>query len=198
MAESITALEYDQLAEHAAPSDHLRPAGQTAKDEIVFSGESRNMAMGIAMLGAGVGAFVAGLTHTFFAQAIAITFILWGVLFLYNDLLLQTRRFTITDQGLKIDVPMRLWSRSRLWEWKDVSRLDVITYKRDIDVENSTIQIHHQYPGEIALEREDRSFEPELAQLIIARAGLKPDKGTAGVDLGDLPTGRNATYTWKK
>ena len=95
------------------------------------------MAMGIAMLGAGAGAFVLGLTHTFFAQAIAITFIFWGLLLLYNDLLLSTRRFTITDEGLKIDVPMRLWNRSRTWEWNDISRLDVVTYSRDINTKNA-------------------------------------------------------------
>jgi hypothetical protein len=198
MAESISAMDYDKLADPTAPSDHLRPESQASNNEIVFGGESRNMAMGIAMLGAGAGAFILGLTHTFFAQAIAVTFIFWGLLFLYNDLLLTTRRFTISDQGLKIDVPMRLWNRSRLWEWKDISRLDVVTYRRDIDVENSAIQVHHQYPGEISLDREDRGFEPELAQLIIARADLKPVKENAGVDLGNLPTGRDATYTWKK
>ena len=186
MAESITATEYNQLAD------------QAAKNEIAFGGETRNMAMGVAMVGAGLGAYVTGLTHSFFAQAIATTFILWGILFLYNDLLLTTRRFTITDAGLKIDVPMRLWSRSRLWEWKDISRLDVVTYRRDIDIKNSTIQVHHQYPGEISLDREDRAYDAALAQLIIERAGLKPDKGTAGVDLANLPAGQDATYTWKK
>lgn len=198
MAESITAMEQDRLADHTAPVDDLRPVDQAEQHAIVFGGETRNMAMGLAMLGAGAGAFVLGLTDTFFAEAIAITFILWGLLLLYNDLLLSTRRFTITDQGLKIDVPMRPWSRSRLWEWKDVSRLDIVTYRRDIDPENSTIQVHHQYPGEIALEREDRNFEPELASLIIARADLKPVKETAGLDLGNLPTGQDAMYTWKK
>ncbi len=142
------------------------------------------------MFGAGLGAYITGLTHSFFAQSIATTFILWGMLLLYNDLLLSTRRFTITDEGLQIGVPMRLWSRSRLWEWKDISRLDVVTYRRDIDVENSTIQIHHQYPGEISLDREDRAFDPELAQLVIERAQLKPTKDTAGVDLANLPHGR--------
>jgi hypothetical protein len=186
MAESITATEYNQLA------------GQETKSEIIFGGEKRNMAVGIAMFGAGFGAYITGLTHSFFAQAIATTFILWGILLLYNDLLLTTRRLTITDAGLKIDVPMRLWSRSRLWEWKDISRLDVVTYSRDIDIENSMIRVHHQYPGEISLDREDRAFDPELAQIVIERAGLKPAKETAGVDLANLPVGQDATYTWKK
>jgi hypothetical protein len=197
MAESITAMEQNRLADHTMPIEDQR-SEQAAQNALVFGGESRNMAMGIAMLVAGAGAFVLGLTHTFFAQAIAITFVFWGILLLYNDLLVSTRRFTITDQGLKIDVPMRLWNRSRLWEWKDISRLDVVSYSRDINTKNAVVQVHHQYPGDIALEREDRNFDPELAQLIIARAQLKPAKETAGVDLGDLPTGIDATYTWKK
>jgi hypothetical protein len=197
MAESITAMEHNPLADHTAPIEDAR-AAQAEDSGLAFGGESRNMAMGIAMLGAGAGAFVLGLTHTFFAQAMAITFVFWGAFFLYNDLLLSTRRYTVTDAGLKIDVPMRPWSRSRLWAWKDISRLDIVTYRRDIDPENSTIQIHHQYPGEIALDREDRNFDPELARLVIERAGLKPDKSAAGITLANLPTGRDETYTWKK
>jgi hypothetical protein len=197
MADSITAMD-NQLADHTQPLNAPQAAKAAADDGLVFGGESRNMAMGIAMLGAGAGAFVLGLTHTFFAQAMAITFAFWGAFFLYNDLLLSTRRFIVTDEGLKIDVPMRLWSRSRLWAWKDVNRMDIVTYRRDIDQENSNIQIHHQYPGEIALDREDRNYDPELARLIIERAGLKPDKSVGSINLANLPTGRDATYTWKK
>jgi hypothetical protein len=197
MAESITAMEHNRLADHTTPVNEPR-IEQPGQNDLVFGGETRNMAMGIAMLGAGGGAFVVGLTHTFFAQAIAITFVFWGLLLLYNDLLLSTRRFTITDEGLKIDVPMRLWNRSRTWAWDDVSRLDVVTYSRDISTKNAVVQVHHQYPGDIALEREDRNFDPELAYLIIDRAKLKPGKETAGLDLGNLPSGIDATYTWKK
>ena len=46
MAESITATEYNQLAD------------QETKDEIVFGGETRNMAVGLAMFGAGLGAYI--------------------------------------------------------------------------------------------------------------------------------------------
>jgi hypothetical protein len=196
MADSVTTMEQSQLADHTTPIAQATAPKQ--EEGLVFGGETRNMAMGIAMLGAGAGAFVAGLTHTFFAEAIAITFIFWGLFFLYTDLLLSTRRFTVSDEGLKIDVPMRMWSRSRMWAWADINRLDVITYQRDVDLANAMLQVHHQYPGEIALEREDRNFDPELARLIIERAGLKPDKDTAGTDLANLPAARNATYTWKK
>jgi hypothetical protein len=196
MADSVTTMEQSPLADHTTPV--AQAAAPKQEEGLVFGGETRNMAMGIAMLGAGAGAFVLGLTDTFFAEAIAITFIFWGLFFLYTDLLLSTRRFTVSDEGLKIEVPMRLWSRSRVWAWADISRLDVVTYQRDVDLSNAMLQVHHQYPGEIALEREDRNFDPELTRLIIERAGLKPDKETAGTDLANLPAARNATYTWKK
>jgi hypothetical protein len=196
MADSVTTMEQSPLADHTTPVAQATAPKQ--EEGLVFGGETRNMAMGIAMLGAGAGAFVLGLTHTFFAQAIAITFVFWGLFFLYTDLLLSTRRFTVSDEGLKIEVPMRLWNRSRMWAWSDINRTDVVTYQRDVDLSNAMLQVHHQYPGEIALEREDRNFDPELTRLIIERAGLKADKDTAGTDLTNLPVARNATYTWKK
>lgn len=199
MAESVTTMENAQLADHSAGQGALGTDETSAPDNaLVFGGEKRNMAMGIAMAGAGAAAFVLGLTTTFFAQALAVTFILWGAFFLYTDLLLSTRRYTVTDDALQIDVPMRPWSRSRTWAWQDISRMDIVTYRRDVDQENSVIQIHHQYPGEISLDREDRNYDPALAQIVIERARLKPDKATAGIDLANLPTGRDATYTWKK
>jgi len=58
--------------------------------------------------------------------------------------------------------------------------------------------VHHQFPGEISLDREDRNFDPELAMLIIERAKLKPDGEAAGVDLANLPLGKSTILTWKK
>jgi hypothetical protein len=200
MADSVTTMEQAQLADHTLDETGRAGQGNAAAEDnaLVFGGETRNMAMGIAMAAAGAAAFVLGLTTTFFAQAIAITFIFWGLFFIYTDLLLSTRSYTVRDDGLEIDVPMRPWSRRRTWAWKDVNRLDVVTYRRDINQEHSNLQVHHQYPTEIALEREDRNFDPALARLIIERAQLKPDKEAAGVDLSNLPTGKDATYTWKK
>lgn len=195
MAESVTTMEHAQLAEHTGSAT---AADSAADNALVFGGETRNMAMGVTMIAAGGSAFVLGLTDTFFAQAIAITFVFWGLFFVYTDLLLSTRRYTVRDDGLLIDVPMRPWSRNRVWAWQDINRLDIVTYRRDIDQTHSNLQVHHQHPGEIALEREDRNYDPVLARLIIERAQLKPDKATAGVDLTNLPTAQDATYTWKK
>jgi len=169
-----------------------------ANDVIVFGGETRNMAMGVAMLGAGGAAFISGLTHTFFAEAMAWTFIAWGVFFLYGDLLLATRRFIISDEGLEVKIPFRFWSRDKLWAWKDVNRMDIKIDGRNTHAKDCELQVHHQFPGEISLDREDRNYDPELAMLIIERARLKPDGEAAGVDLANLPLGKSTILTWKK
>jgi len=179
-------------------STNLPAQSAPARDVIVFGGETRNMAMGIAMVGGGAAAFLAGLTHTFFAEAMAWTFIAWGAFFLYSDLLLATRRFTISDEGLEVKIPFRFWSRNKKWAWKDINRMDIKIDRRNTHAKDCDLQVHHQYPGEIALNREDRNFDPELAMLIIARAGLKPAGDAIGVDLANLSLGKSTTFTWKK
>ena len=171
---------------------------QATDDKIVFYGQRRNMAMGIAMLGGGAAAFVAGLTTTFFAEAMAWTFILWGIFFLYGDLLLATRRFEVTDKDLQIIIPLRPWGRTRTWEWKDVNRLNVVMHRRDLKQDSSTIQVYHQFPGEIALEREDTNYDPGLVQLILDRAQLKADGDGHPLDLTNLPLGQDKIVSWKK
>ena len=169
-----------------------------ARPAIVFSGETRNMAMGIALLGGGIAAFIAGLTHTFFAEALAWTFIAWGAFFLYGDLLLATRRFIITDESLEVRIPFRLWSRSKSWAWKNIYRLDVVIDRRSTHAKDTAIHIYHQLPGEVSIDREDSNFDPELAALVIEHARLKPDGEAAGVDLNNLPLGASKTLTWKR
>jgi hypothetical protein len=175
-------------AEQAAPQ----------RNELVFGGETRNMAMGVAMLGGGLAAFVAGLTHTFFAEAIAWTFVAWGVLFLYGDLLLATRRFIVTDEALEIKIPLRFWTRDKVWAWKDIYRMDITIDRRNTHHKDSHLQVYHQFPGEISIGREDRNYDIELAMLIIERARLKPDGDAVGVDLNNLPLGKTLVLTWKR
>lgn len=183
------------MVEHAGT---MGEESQLQDNVIVFGGQQRNMAMGIAMLGAGAAAFVSGLTNTFFTEAIAWTFTLWGVFFVYTDLLLSTRRLEVRDDSLTVDIPFRPWNRKRVWKWEDINRMDVVVRRRDINQDSATLQVHHQFPGEIALEREDVHFDPELARLIIERARLKADKNSTGADLTNLPLGSDAMLTWKK
>lgn len=176
----------------------MTEATAPARPAVVFRGETRNMAMGIAMLGGGIAAFIAGLTHTFFAEALAWTFVAWGAFFLYGDLLLSTRRFIVTDEALEIRIPFRFWSRSKSWAWKNVYRLDIVIDRRSIHAKDTVLHIYHQFPGEVAIDREDSNFDPELAALIIERARLKPDGEASTVDLSNLPLGASKTLTWKR
>jgi hypothetical protein len=174
------------------------PEPIVAKDVVIFRGVRRNMAMGVVMMAAGVAAFIAGLTHTFFAGAIAWTFILWGLFFLWGDLLETTRSFKLTPEGLTIDMPLRLWSRHKTWAWQDISRFTILIRRRDNQPEDVRMQVYHQYPNELALDREDTTYQPELALLIIQRAKLKPDGDAAKVDLTDLPFGQPVEFVWKR
>ena len=109
----------------------VEPAAQD--DVMVFGGEKRNMAMGIAMFGAGAAAFISGLTDTFFAEAIAWTFMLWGIFFIYGDLLLTTRRFEVREDGLtpqKSLPPVEPPKRVRAWQ--DINRMDIVMQRRDL------------------------------------------------------------------
>ena len=186
------------MAEMAQDIDTPAEAQAAQSNKIVFTGPTRNMAMGVVMFAAGAAAFISGLTHTFFATAMAWTFLLWGLLFLYGDLLVSTRRIEVTDEGITIKIPMRLWFRDRTWAWKDVTRVSIVIHKRDTRMDDATIQIHHQYPGEVALDREDTKYDPELVQLIIERAKLKPEAAGYSVDLTQLPFGKDAVFAWKK
>jgi hypothetical protein len=165
---------------------------------VVFRGVRRNMAMGVVMLAAGLAAFISGLTHTFFAGAMAWTFIFWGLFFLWGDLLETTRTFALTTEGLTINMPMRLWSRSKTWAWQDISRFTILIRRRDSQPEDVRMQVYHQYPNELALDREDTTFQPALALLIIQRAKLKPDGDAGSVDMTSLPFGQPTEFVWKR
>ena len=188
-----------ESAEIYAPFDTSPgPEPIVEKNAVVFRGVRRNMAMGVVMLAAGVAAFIAGLTHTFFAGAMAWTFIFWGFFFLWGDLLETTRSFKLTAEGLTINIPLRLWSRSKTWAWQDISRFTIVIRRRDSQPEDVRMQVYHQYPNELALDREDTTFQPTLALLIVQRARLKPDGEAGKVDLTSLPFGQPAEFVWKR
>jgi hypothetical protein len=165
--------------------------------KLVFQGTPRNLAVGFAMLAAGVLAFSMNLTHTFFAEATAWVFVLWGSLFLYIGLMDLYQTYEVTDEGLIIRNPMRPWAATKFYDWGHLHRLDLIVKRVDAQLDDGVMQVYYTPEGEIALEREDRAYDPELAGLIIERAGLKPTDPANPSDLTQLPKGK-ATYVWNK
>jgi hypothetical protein len=171
--------------------------GAPAEQKLVFTGTQRNLALGVAMFAAAVLAFSMKLTDVFFAEATAWTFAIWGALFIYIGLMDIYQTYEVTDEGLVIRNPMRPWAATKLFDWAHLHRLDIVVKRVDAAYEDAEIQVYYTPEGEIAIEREDRAYDPELARLIIDRANLLPTNPDNPTDLTKLPKGK-ATHIWNK
>jgi hypothetical protein len=181
-------------ADMTTPDDAGRRPPDTS---IAFRGSPRNMAVGITMLLAGILAFVMGMTDVFFAEAMAWVFIIWGALFLFGDLLDYLAVWRVTDNALVMRSPSRIWRRSKVWEWENVHRLDLVVKRIDPKVEDVVMQVYYTAPGDSVLEREDRMYSEELTRLIIERAKLKPTHAENPASFGEVPSAK-ATYVWNR
>jgi hypothetical protein len=159
------------------------------------------MAMGISMVAGGAGRLCwLGLTHSFFAEATAWTSVAWGVLFLYGDLLLSTRRFIVADTELKIQIPSRLGRTQTLgldpYLPHGCRGLTAATPTTATAKFKSTTRL----PGEIAIEREEYGDLDPGAGSPHHRTcpSPEPDSQAARLDLNSLPFGKSALFTWKR
>lgn len=168
-----------------------------AQEKLIFTGTQRNLASGFAMLAAAGLAFSMKLTDVFFAEAVAWVFVLWGVLFIYTGLLDMNQTFEVTDDALIVRNAMRPWAAPKVYDWAYVHRLDVVVKRIDARPEDAVMQIYYTPEGEIEIFREDRAYDPDLARLVIDRAGLQPVAASNPSDLTQLPRGK-ATYYWNK
>jgi hypothetical protein len=179
-----------------------QPAGdqpveaQPAPQPIEFRGTPRNLAAGAALLFGGLLAFSMGMTDVFFAEATAWTFVAWGVLLIYGGLLDLYTTYQVTDNALLIRNPLRPWGATKVWDWANVKRLDIAIKRKDGRPQDTVMQVYYNPEGELAMEREDRQYDPFLAQLIMERAGLRPADRANPKDLHNLPRGAKATFTW--
>jgi hypothetical protein len=169
----------------------------TGGERIVFRGSARNMVVGLTLILAGAAAFVMGMTDVFFAEAMAWTFIIWGALFLFADLIDYTSSWTITPDALEIDSTLRFWQRRKVWDWANINRFDLLVKRNDPKAEDVEMQVYFTPPGDTVLEREDRVFSPQLARLILERSGLKSTHTYNPASLDDLPA-EKAQYVWNR
>lgn len=169
----------------------------TSKSRIIFTGSHRNMAVGVAMFATALLAFSMDLTHVFFARAVAWTFILWGLLFIYGSLLDVYQSYEVTDNTLIISNPIRFLLPTKVWQWANVQRLDVTVRRTDAEYQDATIKVYYQEPGELTIEREDRVYDPELVRLIVEHAELLPVDKKNPTNFAELPKAK-ATYIWNK
>ena len=166
-----------------------------AEQPVVFRGSAHSLVPAMAMILAGLLAFSMGMTDVYLARAMAWTFVAWGLLLAYANLLDVAKTYTLGSDALVIKNVLRPWGMTKVWDWEHILRVDIVVKKRDARLQDAVLQIYFTAPGEIVLEREDRALDPALARLVIDRAGLKPaDRGNPQ-DLAALPQGK-AVYTW--
>lgn len=164
-------------------------------NSLVFSGTQRNLAVGISLLLGGAMAFTMGMTDVYFARAVAWTFVAWGLLFIYNNLIEVYQTYKVTDDALIVDTPWRPVERHNVFDWKHLNRVDVIVKRNEPKAEDIMMHVYHTAEGETTLDREDRRFDPQLAQLIIERAKLKPTDAGLSTNLSQLPKVKGH-YIW--
>lgn len=187
----------EQVADHSSETETTNETQAGEKTKIIFTGTHRNMAVGVAMFVTATLAFSMDLTHTFFARATAWTFVLWGLLFIYGSLLDVYQTYEVHDDALVIRNPIRFLLPNKVWAWANLQRMDLVVRRTDAEYQDATLKVYYQEPGELTIEREDRVYDPELARLIIERAGLQPVDKKNPTNLAQLPKAK-ATYIWNK
>lgn len=179
------------------PEELAAEESPQAPESVTYGGTSKNLVPGMAMLLAGVLAFFMGMTDVFFAEAVAWTFIIWGALLIFAGMIDIYKSFEVTGEALIIRDPMRPWNRRKVWRWEFIRRLEIHVSRKDWRASNATMQIYFNDESDLGTEREDRSLDPELAQLIIERAGLRPASADNPRSLEELPLEQKATYSWQ-
>lgn len=176
----------------------IPPVGdEPTQQSYEFHGTPRNMVPGAALLFAGAMAFTMGMTDVFFAEAMAWTFAIWGALLIFGGLLDLYNSYVVTDEALLINNPVRFWEANKKWHWGNINRMDIVVKRAESRPSDMVLMVYFTPTGELNIEREDRQYDPFLAQMIIDRAVLKPaDKGNPQ-DLHNLPHAK-ATYTWNR
>lgn len=165
-------------------------------EPVTFRGLQKNPSVGIAILLAGIMSFAMGVTDTFFAEATGWTFVVWGLLLLFSNLLDNYQTYELNNDGIKITNPVRFWYRNKFWAWDDIYRLDILVGRRDTKPEHADMHIYHELSGEIIKDREDRKLDPKMAQLIIDHAGLQPVDDSNPATVADLKMSKTQKYHW--
>lgn len=157
--------------------------------------EPRNMnvkfATGFAVLLACFFAWVSGMiTEAMGILVLAIAGFL-GLFAMWDAAYVANRKVIVTDQGLTVNNPLRLWGTRQEFAWDDIKQLELTV--RD---EQRSLRIKADKPPKYYYE--DVLYDPELVQAIVAGGKLKPLKGEEAPALAALPSEGRAVYRWTK
>ncbi|MEM7127083.1 MAG: hypothetical protein AAF702_12200 [Chloroflexota bacterium] len=198
--------EGEEIAEDAVGPEADASSAEPPQEEeelpplepIQFRGVQKNPTIAIALTLAGVMAFSMGMTKTFYADATAWSFVIWGVLLLFSDMLDNYQTYELNNEGIYINNPIRFWYRNKSWKWSDIYRIDVLVGRRDSQPEDADMHVYHVLEGELIKDREDRKLDPAMAQIIIERAELQAVDEDNPPSVAQLPLNQRATYHWTR
>lgn len=184
------------LPTSSRPGSVLAPETEQT-DRVVFRGKAGNMVVGVALVIGGAAAFVMGMTDVFFAEAMAWTFVIWGALFLFADLIDYTSSWTVTPEALEVRSALRFWQPVKIWNWENINRFEVVVKRDDPKPEDVQMLVFFTPEGDSVIEREDRVLSPQLARMILERSGLRSTNPANPIDMEVVPA-KKAQYIWNR
>jgi hypothetical protein len=164
---------------------------------LIFKGKPKSMGAALAVMVAGALTFSMGMTTVFFVEAMAWTFIIWGGLLFYGHLIDMSTTYEVTDDALIVRSPLRFWSFGRSMGWSFIKRLNVVVERAEATEEDAGLQVIFIPEGTTQMVREDIPYYSQLAEEIVARAGLKAPKGSGMTKFDAIPQDGKGQYSWQ-
>ncbi|MBK7199048.1 hypothetical protein [Candidatus Amarolinea dominans] len=160
---------------------------------IIFEPRSINgkFATGFALL---LGCFLAWISGLITEAMGILVLSIAGFLGLYailDALYVASRKVIVTDQGLTISNPLRLWGTRQDFGWDEVKQLELSVRDEQRSMRIKADKLPNYY-------YEDVPYDPELLQAVVTRGKLKPVKGAEAPTLTALPNEGKAVYRWAK
>jgi hypothetical protein len=160
---------------------------------MIFEPRSMNVkfATGFAVLLACFFAWVSGMiTEAMGILVLSIAGFL-GLFAMWDAAYVANRKVIVTDQGLTVNNPLRLWGVRQEFSWDDIKQLELTVRDEQRSLRIKADKLPKYY-------YEDVLYDPELVQAIVTRGKLKPLKGEEAPALTALPSDGKAVYRWTK
>lgn len=185
-----------ELAQAPIDQDATPQNGEAAP---IFRARKKSIVAAAATTIAGLMPFMMGMTEqAFFVEAMAWTFLIWGLLLIYNHLIDYTTTYEVTEEALILKAPFLPWRMKRVWPWAQINKLELVVGRTEARAEDVEMRIYHKKPDSLVIYREDVYYLlPDFAQEITQRAGLKAQKGQAMQNFDSIPQDGKETYVWQ-
>lgn len=114
-----------------------------------------------------------------------------GLYAVWDALYVANRKVIVTDQGLTISNPLRLWGARQSFSWDEIKQLELSIHDEQRNVRIKADKLPNYY-------YEDMPYDADLVQAVVSRGKLKPVKGEEAPALTALPNEGKALFRWAK